>query len=1131
MRFLYFKLILLLSLSTAIAQQKPVSCGTSDEALPRDILDKMARLPAIMEQQKARLQNGEMNICRIGVEIDYETYIKFEQDTNLIFRQVQEDIRKVSEVYEREINTRMVVTSIRIFKTSDADPFAKTYDIFELLSILAGIAPANQDFDKRVYLFTKTVMGAGGVGNLDGKYSVTPLGNPRVAMHEFGHNFSSPHTHNCSWPGGPIDFCANIEGTCYDKALEALQDNSGTLMSYCERESTFHPLCQALMRDHADRLFTKITSTPAAPELSANMQVSRGDFLYWNPSTAALSYEVTYATNADFSGSKTASVPFNGFQIREAATVNTLFIKIRALNGFGASSWSQPVSVKIGSEKLSPPEINVPATPPIFENGTVAKLSYSSVPGATSYEIQIGNPADALFESPYLQLVSTTSEVQYTAVLSTILHWRVRAVNEQGHSKWSEPGYFSINPTQTFPLSIPFYRAAPRTFPFSYSPSSSHVKVRVSVASNRDFSNAIFMKEYNHVGPVTDVISNLPANSSLFFRLEEWNEDETYYPKTKIKDYIFPFSTENTTLPAGLTFLSSIAPDVFNHAFPRIVPTSKNIWLASRTKGFVRVDRKDFKYQVLNRGNTDGHLGYLDLPAPIQATDSQKVMIMSFQTNSSFLRSEFSDDKPSKPAPLNTLKFIGYISGNSPLQGLYWGNSVIYKEVNNALVPLKTFNTDWIIRKVIVRSDKAWILTTNYRGQGEITVIETGSGTELERINSTTHPELLPGMESFLLGTDGKMMILQYDPATTGNRISMWDNQTWTTLDRWDPLVSAGTIQSIASSRSGEFYALVSGRQTRILKYNGSKWEPVGTDIPLQDLATNMEIDADDNFWLSGWYGLARLTPTKFDLISTDKADYCANDSVTLSLTVTDQKIAAEKFTVVLTKTDGQSVSIADLGLQNQRINFKIPDSFAGNDIELKAKTMDPELAAPTSLHVNVRPLPTAKLSIDKPELIPLIDTATITIALTGEKPWVFFLSNQDSLGTELPVYKIPFTLSQQADLELSITRISDRYCTNYTQSNVIRIIANSITGVAEPTWPKVSIYPNPSSDKIVIQHTNQNGKPAAYYISDIRGNILETRQILEKLTEWDISKLGAGNYILWTVHHGHKRSWKIVKN
>lgn len=1131
MRFLCFKLLLLLSLSAAVAQQKPIACGTSDEALPPHILDKMARLPVIMEQQKARLGAGEMNICRIGVEIDYETYIKFEQDTNLIFRQVQEDIREVSEVYEREINTRMVVTSIRIFKNPGTDPFAKTYDIFELIDILSNMAPANQDFDKRVYLFTKTVMGAGGVGNLDGKFSVTPLGNPKIAMHEFGHNFASPRTHNCSWPGGPIDFCENVEGGCYDKALEELQDNSGTLMSYCEREATFHPLCQALMRDHADRLFTKITSTPAAPEISADVLVSRGDFLYWKPSTAALSYEISYSTNADFSGSKNVSVPFNGFQIKGVGTANTLFVKVRAVNGFGVSSWSQPVSVKIGSEKLSPPEINMPATPPIFENGTVAKLSYSSVPGATSYEIQIGNPVDASFQSPYLQLVSTTSEVQYTAVLSTILHWRVRAVNDQGHSKWSEPGYFSINPAPTFPLSIPFHQTAPRTFPFSYSPSSSHVKVRVSVASNRDFSNAIFMKEYNHVGPVTDVVSNLPANSNLFFRLEEWNEDDTYYPKTKIKDYILPFSTANTTLPAGLTFLSPIAPDVFNQAFPRIVLTSKNIWLASRTKGFVRVDRKDFKYQVLNRGNTDGHLGYLDLPAPLQAADSQKVLIMSFQTNSSFLRSEFSDDKPSEPIPLSPLKFFGSISGTNPLQGFYWDNSVIYKEVNNALVPLKTFGTDWIIRKVIVRSDKAWILTANYRRQGEITVIETHSGKELERINSATHPELLPGMESFSLAPDGKMMILQYDPATGGNRISMWNNQTWTTLGRWDPLVLGGTIQSIASSRPGEFYALVSGGQTRILKYNGSKWEPMGTDIPLKDLATNMEIDADDNFWLSGWYGLARLTPTKFDLISADKADYCANDSITLSMMVTDQKIAAKKFTVVLTKTDGQSVSLANLGLQNQRIDFKIPDSFAGNDIELKVKTMDPELIAPTSLRVNIRALPTAKMSIDKPELIPLIDTAAITIELTGEKPWVFFLSNQDSLGTELPVYKIPFTLSQQADLELSITRISDRYCANYTQGNAIRIIATSITGVAEPTWPKVSIYPNPSSDKIVIHYTDQNGKPAPYYISDVRGNILGTRQIREKLTEWDISKLGAGNYILWTVHNGNKRSWKIVKN
>ena len=71
--------------------------------------------------------------------------------------------------------------------------------------------------------------------------------NLNVVGHEIGHNFGASHTHWCGWPGGPIDNCGSLEGSCGGYTNNPTPQ-VGTMMSYCHAIGggsvtlAFHPI-------------------------------------------------------------------------------------------------------------------------------------------------------------------------------------------------------------------------------------------------------------------------------------------------------------------------------------------------------------------------------------------------------------------------------------------------------------------------------------------------------------------------------------------------------------------------------------------------------------------------------------------------------------------------------------------------------------------------------------------------------------------------------------------------------------------------------------------------------------------------------------------------------------------------
>ncbi len=79
---------------------------------------------------------------------------------------------------------------------------------------------------------------------IDGSFNNVPAysWDVMVCAHEWGHNFGSPHTHDCSWNGNntQIDDCGNLAGEsppCYNPGSPKIPQNGGTIMSYCHLNS------------------------------------------------------------------------------------------------------------------------------------------------------------------------------------------------------------------------------------------------------------------------------------------------------------------------------------------------------------------------------------------------------------------------------------------------------------------------------------------------------------------------------------------------------------------------------------------------------------------------------------------------------------------------------------------------------------------------------------------------------------------------------------------------------------------------------------------------------------------------------------------------------------------------------
>ncbi len=195
----------------------------------------------------------DLYVAQIAIEMDYATYNIYGGSMQNTTNYALALMAASSAIYMKEVNVRFAIPYLRVWVTSD--PYTGTTSS-QLLNQFRAEWNTNQQSVQRtlahfitrrsgnlggiawVGVLCSNIQGGNGYGfsNTDGTIQPLPTysWDVMVVSHEIGHNFGSPHTHNCGWVGGPIDSCYAVEGGCYTGPVIS---RTGTIMSYCHLTS------------------------------------------------------------------------------------------------------------------------------------------------------------------------------------------------------------------------------------------------------------------------------------------------------------------------------------------------------------------------------------------------------------------------------------------------------------------------------------------------------------------------------------------------------------------------------------------------------------------------------------------------------------------------------------------------------------------------------------------------------------------------------------------------------------------------------------------------------------------------------------------------------------------------------
>ncbi|MBL0325491.1 MAG: T9SS type A sorting domain-containing protein [Cytophagaceae bacterium] len=867
---LKFVVIAVLFSSYSNGFSQSINCGIDDSIISDDIKQLMIISSKGTTESKGKLKADDLLLCNLGIEIDSHTYKEFGNDTLAITLAVLKMVNNANEITEKELNIKLHAASINIWKDESLDPFHGVSNIFISLSKLNSIYP-NRDynirgFDILVYLPTKTLEGAGGLASgIGSKECVSPLGDIGTLVHELGHNFGSVHTQNCNWPGGPLDYCYQMEGNCYENALEVKQ---GTVMSYCPKGNifTFHPLCKSVINNYTLKVLKKITSIPEKIFLPNEVTNNKNKFLF-SSSTLAQNYIYEISSDKNFQNILDKDTTLiNYINLNATQRNQEYYIRVKSINYLGESSWSNILLLKNSNTYLQVPKVFKPldgAKGIDISKSIRFELGY--IEGVSSYEIQITSYQESEFLNALTFSYNNDKPIEINSQSlnrfnDEVLIWRARSIGDKSISDWSEIKKI-IPKFRNSPIKVSFFDTnnAPTNF-LLFTSKYSKEEIRLTISENIDFSAPIVLVSKRNLditinGATSFLIDSLKSNTSYFLKVDFINSllfPNKNLPNGIIASYSFSFKT---TSSEDKTFNTLIHQDNFKELGVNIkeLVLSKGLLYFISENSLINLNTQNLSLKKINRQNSNGDFGSTQFFNFLRVDDYGNIckiveLAKIYQYSGIFPKPVYTLRKY-EPGSLSLISseeffpdFPAYtIKDIEPNNNLLNDGNKIYKITNGNLLPV----TNIPIKSNILYSKGKIVWFSFPIPESSITGLieyDFNSNSFKTIISPSTSPGI--SISNFKIDSKGN-----YWAVVSGKGLGKFDGISWSFFNNLNSPLSQ-TIKGFEINKNDDIFVLdlSSNNFERVHKFSKNSWSLLLNNLPFYSF---LKIDEQDNLWFN----------------------------------------------------------------------------------------------------------------------------------------------------------------------------------------------------------------------------------------------------------------------------------------